>query len=134
MREAIVAQCSAPPSEPAKSAFLRFNAMGRMARSTTLKSISILPSSRNRVRNCRRHRLSAATRGVRPSSSLAAWLPRFRWVVSRRGYASCKRHCGARSHNGATVCKVTRLSPREIHAPDPNDADAGPFSREKRMQ
>ena len=37
MREAIVAQCSAPPSEPAKSAFLRFNAMGRMARSTTLE-------------------------------------------------------------------------------------------------
>jgi hypothetical protein len=44
--DAMTAQCSAPPSEPAKSAFLRFNAIGLMLRSTTLESISILPSSR----------------------------------------------------------------------------------------
>jgi len=38
-------RCSAPPSEPAKSAFLRVSAMGRMARSTALESISMRPSS-----------------------------------------------------------------------------------------
>ena len=30
--EAMIAQCSPPPSEPAKRAFLRLRAMGRMAR------------------------------------------------------------------------------------------------------
>ena len=33
--------------------------------------------------------------GTRPSSSLVAQRPRFRWVASRRGYASCMRHYGA---------------------------------------
>jgi len=44
--DAATAQCSAPPSEPAKSAFFRFNAIGLMLRSTTLESISIRPSSK----------------------------------------------------------------------------------------
>ena len=34
--------------------------------------------------------------------------PRFRWVASRRGYASCMRHSGAGSLTGPTVCKVTQ--------------------------
>jgi hypothetical protein len=38
------------PSEPAKSAFLRLRSMGRIARSTTLLSISMRPSSRKRAR------------------------------------------------------------------------------------
>ena len=39
---------------------------------------------------------AAAIRGARPSSSLVASMPpRFRWVASRRGYASCMRHYGA---------------------------------------
>ena len=46
--EAIVAQCSPPPSEPAKSAFFRLRAIGLIARSTTLESISTRPSSRKR--------------------------------------------------------------------------------------
>ncbi len=48
--------------------------------------------------------------------------------MSRRGYVSCKRHCGARPCKGATVSKVTRHSLRETQAPDPNDVDAGPSS------
>lgn len=44
--DATVAQCSAPPSEPAKSAFLRFRRFGRIERSTVLESISMRPSSR----------------------------------------------------------------------------------------
>jgi hypothetical protein len=48
--EARIAQCSPPPSEPAKSAFLRLSASGRMVRSITLESISMRPSSRKRVR------------------------------------------------------------------------------------
>src|SRR5436853_52000 len=54
--EAMTARCSAPPSEPAKSAFLRVKASGRMLRSTTLLSISIRPSSRNRHRPGQRDR------------------------------------------------------------------------------
>ena len=42
MSEAIVAQCSPPPSEPANKAFFLFKAMGRMLRSTILESISML--------------------------------------------------------------------------------------------
>jgi hypothetical protein len=49
MCEATIAQFSAPPSEPAKSAFLRLSAMGRIVRSTMLESISMRPSSRKRV-------------------------------------------------------------------------------------
>jgi hypothetical protein len=47
--EAMTAQCSPPPSEPANMAFLRLSAIGRMARSTTLESISMRPSSMKRV-------------------------------------------------------------------------------------
>ena len=54
MSEAIVAQCSAPPSEPAKSAFFLLRAIGRMERSTTLLSISTVPSSRKRHRPAQR--------------------------------------------------------------------------------
>ena len=43
--EAVAAQCSAPPSEPAKRAFFRVSAMGRIERSTVLESISIVPLS-----------------------------------------------------------------------------------------
>ena len=39
--EAMTAQGSPPPSEPAKSAFLRLRAIGRIARSTMLESISL---------------------------------------------------------------------------------------------
>ena len=56
MSEATTAQCSAPPSDPAKSAFLRLRAIGRMARSTTLESISTRPSSRKRLRPAHRER------------------------------------------------------------------------------
>ena len=52
--EAITAQCSAPPSEPANRAFLRFSAIGRMVRSTMLVSISMRPSSRKRLRPAQR--------------------------------------------------------------------------------
>jgi hypothetical protein len=44
--EAMVAQCSPPPSEPAKRAFFLLSAIGRIVRSTTLVSISMRPSSR----------------------------------------------------------------------------------------
>src|SRR5262245_8527841 len=50
MSEAMTAQCSPPPSEPAKRRLLRPSAIGRIARSTTLESISMRPSSRKRVR------------------------------------------------------------------------------------
>ncbi|MBB3709914.1 hypothetical protein FHS67_006274 [Aminobacter aminovorans] len=46
--EAMVAQCSPPPSEPAKRAFFRLRAIGLIERSTTLESISTRPSSRKR--------------------------------------------------------------------------------------
>ena len=52
--EAMTAQFSPPPSEPAKSAFLRLRAMGLIERSTVLELISIRPSSRNRVRPSQR--------------------------------------------------------------------------------
>ena len=35
--------------------------------------------------------------------------PRFRWVASRRGYASCMRHSGAGSPNGPTACNTESL-------------------------
>jgi hypothetical protein len=54
MSEATIAQFSAPPSEPAKSAFFRLRAMGRIARSTILESISMRPSSTKRVRPSQR--------------------------------------------------------------------------------
>ena len=41
--DAMTAQCTAPPSEPANTAFLRFNAISRMLRSTTSESISMRP-------------------------------------------------------------------------------------------
>lgn len=44
--EAMVAQLSAPASCPAKRAFFRFNAIGRMVLSTVLLSISTRPSVR----------------------------------------------------------------------------------------
>jgi len=50
-------------------------------------------------------------------------LPCFRWVASQLGYASCKRHCGARSCCSATVCKVTRRLPRDTRTPNPNSTD-----------
>ena len=49
-KDAMVAQFAAPASWPAKRAFFRFNAMGRMVRSTALLSISIRPSARKRQR------------------------------------------------------------------------------------
>ncbi len=61
-------------------------------------------------------------------------LPRFRLVVSRRGCASCKRHCGAYPRKDATVCKVTQLQLRDRDAPDPNKADQDPIQKEKQMQ
>ena len=41
--EATIAQLAPPSSLPAKSAFFRFNAIGRMLRSTVLESISMRP-------------------------------------------------------------------------------------------
>ena len=48
IREAMMAQCSAPPSEPANNAFFRLRVMGRMARATASLSSSIRPSSMKR--------------------------------------------------------------------------------------
>src|SRR6266404_8026958 len=45
--EAITAQLSAPPSEPAKRWFLAPSLIGRMVRSTVFESISTRPSLRN---------------------------------------------------------------------------------------
>src|SRR5258708_15214203 len=45
--EAITAQLSAPPSEPAKRWFLAPSLIGRMVRSTVFESISTRPSFRN---------------------------------------------------------------------------------------
>lgn len=53
-REAMMAQCSAPPSEPANSAFFRLSVIGRIERSTALLSSSIRPSSMKRVRPTQR--------------------------------------------------------------------------------
>lgn|GEM_PF-6551450 len=50
MSEAIIAQFSAPASCPAKSAFLRLRAIGRMVRSTVLLSISMRPSDKKSFR------------------------------------------------------------------------------------
>jgi hypothetical protein len=61
-------------------------------------------------------------------------LPRFRLVVSRRGCASCKRHCGTCPRTGTTVCKVTQLQLREMNAPDLNHADQDLIQMEKQMQ
>ena len=44
------------PSEPAKSTFFRFNAIGLMERSTTIEPISIRPSSMKLVRRFHRAR------------------------------------------------------------------------------
>src|SRR4051794_34225341 len=46
--EASIAQFSAPSSLPANRAFFLLRAIGRIARSTVLESISIRPSSRKR--------------------------------------------------------------------------------------
>jgi hypothetical protein len=54
--EAMMAQCSPPPSEPANSAFLRLSAIGRIDRSTTLLSISMRPLSMKRVSPSQRDR------------------------------------------------------------------------------
>src|SRR6516162_4970208 len=45
--------------------------------------------------------------------------PRFRWVASRRGYASCMRHSGAGSPNGPTACKVDAAVAARQTALDP---------------
>src|SRR5262249_38069471 len=45
--------------------------------------------------------------------------PRFRWVASRRGYASCMRHSGAGSLNGPTACKVDAAVSARQAALDP---------------
>lgn len=55
-REAMMAQCSAPPSEPANSAFFRLSVIGRIERSTALLSSSIRPSSIKYVRPFQRER------------------------------------------------------------------------------
>jgi hypothetical protein len=49
--EATVAQCSAPPSEPANSAFFRLSAIGRMERSRSQGSIAWV-SGRLLCRGC----------------------------------------------------------------------------------
>ena len=52
----------------------------------------------------------AAVRGARPSSfgrDSDIMPPRFRWVASHRGSASCMRHSGA-GRCAPTACKVTR--------------------------
>ena len=51
-------------------------------------------------------------------------LPRFRWLVSRWGKASCKRHYGAGRPRDPTACKVTQQSLRWTAAPDPSVLDA----------
>ena len=66
--EAMTAQCSPPPSEPANSAFFRFNAIGLMLRSTTLESISMRPSSRKRIRPFQRE---SAYKGLEPTGNRA---------------------------------------------------------------
>ena len=58
INEAMTAQCSPPPSEPAKSAFFRFKAMGRMLRSTTLESISMAVVEEASETNPARQRLT----------------------------------------------------------------------------
>lgn len=50
MSDAITAQFCAPASRPAKSAFFRLSAIGRIVRSTVLLSSSIRPSLRKSVR------------------------------------------------------------------------------------
>jgi hypothetical protein len=45
-------------------------------------------------------------------------LPRFRWVASRRGRASCKRHYGAGHLFDPTACKVTQPC-CDADSPDP---------------
>src|SRR5262245_8580974 len=62
-------EVSPPPSEPAKSAFLRLSAIGRMVRSTRLESMS---SSRKRVRPDQRVRRSHLPHRVQSSPSISA--------------------------------------------------------------
>ena len=50
IKDATVAKCSALPSEPANSAFLRLSAIGRMDRSMVLLSSSMRPSPMKIVR------------------------------------------------------------------------------------
>src|SRR3546814_6737662 len=50
----MTAQLSPPSSEPAKSAFFRFKAKGRIDRSTVLVSSSMRPSSMKRMRPAQR--------------------------------------------------------------------------------
>jgi hypothetical protein len=69
--DAIVAQCSVPPSEPANSAFFRLSAIGRIERSTALLSSSMRPSSMKRVPpNARAH--SGWPRDYGDSAQIAA--------------------------------------------------------------
>jgi hypothetical protein len=56
INEATVAQCPAPPSEPANNAFFRLSAIGRIELSTVLLSSSMRLSSMKRVRPSQRDR------------------------------------------------------------------------------
>jgi hypothetical protein len=57
IKVASTAQFSAPSSEPANKAFLRFSAIGRIDRSTGFESSSMRPSPRERVRPSQRARV-----------------------------------------------------------------------------
>src|SRR5512147_2153430 len=77
--EASTAQFSAPRSWPAKSAFLRLSAMGRIERSTVLESISIRPSS-YRSRPCENSGLN----GRRADETVH--------LLKKSGYIACMQH------------------------------------------
>src|SRR3954454_8796258 len=88
-----MAQVRAPLSLPAKSAFFRPSAIGRMVRSTVLVSTSIRPSSKNRVRPAQWPSiyLIASTKLDRLGRSARAVINRV-FRASRIGFVSaCRR-------------------------------------------
>src|SRR3954447_6244764 len=81
----MTAQCSAPPSDPANSAFLRQSLIPRIDRSTVLLSSSIRPSSMKRVSPCQRERAYRMA-----SASLIFWLMRASLARNQASKASAR--------------------------------------------
>ena len=84
------------------------------------EGVEIRASSRRIGENCRRRAVIGGDTGSATVFFIGGTKPpRFRWVASRRGHASCMRHYGAGPATDPTACKVTQLSLRDNTAPDP---------------
>jgi hypothetical protein len=81
-KEAMTAQCSAPPSDPANNAFLRPSLMPRIDRSTVLFDAAVINEARQALPTCtlqmKRVLMSDSRKSLARASSLSAieWLDR----------------------------------------------------------